>query len=219
MTSGVAVRSVVLDVDSTLCGIEGIDWLASRRGSHVAEKVALETAMAMRGELPLEDIYERRLSLVRPARVEIELLGDAYAAAIAPDAERFISAWLDRDITVALLTSGVRQAISPLASRLGVRADRVYAVDVLFNEDGSYAGFDTTSPLTTAAGKPEILAKMNLTRAILTVGDGSTDLATRAVADAFAAFTGFVEREPVVRKADFVVASFAEIDRIITNGV
>ena len=30
MTTGFA--SVILDVDSTLCGIEGIDWLAERRG-------------------------------------------------------------------------------------------------------------------------------------------------------------------------------------------
>ena len=33
-------RTIVLDVDSTLCGIEGIDWLAARRGHAIAERVA-----------------------------------------------------------------------------------------------------------------------------------------------------------------------------------
>ena len=31
--------SVVLDVDSTLCGVEGIDWLAQRRGPEMADRV------------------------------------------------------------------------------------------------------------------------------------------------------------------------------------
>jgi hypothetical protein len=35
------------------------------------------------------------------------------------------------------------------------------------------------------------------------------------VADAFAAFTGFVRREPVIAIADFTVASFAELERLV----
>ena len=219
MTSATPVRSIVLDVDSTLCGIEGIDWLAERRAPEVAEKVALETAIAMRGELPLESVYARRLSLVSPSRAEVEALADAYASAVAPDAGRFISMWLERGIFVALLTGGIRQAITPMAAKLGIHAERVFAVEVLFDHTGSYAGFDDTSPLTTAMGKRDVLAAMNAPRAILVVGDGSTDLATRGVTDAFAAFTGFVERGPVMREADFVVASFEEIDRIVTDGI
>lgn len=219
MTPRTPFRSVVLDVDSTLCGIEGIDWVAARRSSEIAETVALETAMAMRGELTLESVYARRLSLVSPSRSEIGLLAEAYGDALAPDAATFISSWMTSGIEVVLLTSGIRQAIVPLAEKLGINPDRVYAVDVYFDESGAYKGFDSSSPLATAVGKREMLTRINLPRAVLTVGDGSTDLATRDVADAFAAFTGFVERGPVMRMADFVVASFEQIDRILANGV
>ena len=219
MTPATPVRSIILDVDSTLCGIEGIDWLAEQRSPDIAEKVALATAMAMRGELPLESVYERRLSLVSPSRAEIELLGDAYVSAIAPDAERFISRWLARGLVVALLTSGIRQAITPIAGKLRITPDHVYAVDVYFDDTGAYRDFDASSPLTTAMGKREVLARIDLPRAKVMIGDGSTDLATREVVDAFAAFTGFVERGPVTRMADFVVASFEEIDRIVTDGI
>ena len=44
-------RSVILDVDSTLCGVEGIDWLARQRGADVAEQTALLTQRAMAGEI------------------------------------------------------------------------------------------------------------------------------------------------------------------------
>jgi phosphoglycolate phosphatase-like HAD superfamily hydrolase len=47
------------------------------------------------------------------------------------------------------------------------------------------------------------------------VGDGATDLATRGVVDSFAAFTGFAARENVVRQADVVINSFAELSALV----
>ena len=212
-------RSVVLDVDSTLCGIEGIDWLAARRDNEVAERVALETAMAMRGEIPLESVYGNRLALVRPSREEIDLLGDLYTAALAPGADEVIPRWIDDGIVVALISGGIRQAILPVAMKLGIAENRVHAVDLSFDSSGAYAGFDNVSPLATAVGKREVVEGMSLPRPLLTVGDGITDLATREVSEAFAAFTGFVRRGPVIRKADVVVESFDELDMVVRNGL
>ncbi|MBC7671248.1 MAG: hypothetical protein H7247_02400, partial [Polaromonas sp.] len=48
--------SVILDVDSTLCGIEGIDWLADRRGPAVGAGVTALTDGAMRGEIALDGV-------------------------------------------------------------------------------------------------------------------------------------------------------------------
>src|SRR5262249_28185501 len=60
--------TVILDVDSTVAGIEGIDWLAQRRGPDVAAKIAQLTDDAMRGTLPLEAVYGARLDAIRPTR-------------------------------------------------------------------------------------------------------------------------------------------------------
>jgi phosphoglycolate phosphatase-like HAD superfamily hydrolase len=49
------------------------------------------------------------------------------------------------------------------------------------------------------------------------VGDGATDLATRGAVDSFAAFTGFVSRDAVVRQADFVISSFAELAEYVLS--
>ena len=56
--------SVVLDVDSTLCALEGIDWLARQRGGEIATRIAAVTEQAMNGEIPLEAVYGRRLEIV-----------------------------------------------------------------------------------------------------------------------------------------------------------
>ena len=216
---GPAFRSIVLDVDSTLCGIEGIDWLSARRDKYVAERVALETEMAMRGEIALEAVYANRLALVKPSRNEIEMLSEMYMSTIAPGAAETVSRWVRDGIVIALVSGGIRQAIIPLAMKLGLSSTNVHAVDLRFDSSGVYAGFDDTSPLSTAVGKRDVVKSLKLDRPLLGVGDGSTDLAIREVADTFAAFTGFTARGPVMRAADVVVDSFEQLDRIVTNGI
>jgi phosphoserine phosphatase len=212
-------RTVVLDVDSTLCGIEGIDWLAERRDVEIARRIADETALAMRGELTIEAIYESRLSTVAPTRAEVTVLGDAYLASIAEGAEEAISRWIRSGTVVALVSGGIRQAIAPLAQKLGIESDRVYAMDLSFDDHGAYAGYDTESPLSKMLGKRDLIAGLDLPRPILMVGDGSTDLTAKQVVDAFAAFTGFSKREEIALQADFVASSFSDVDDIVFGRV
>lgn len=210
--------SVALDVDSTLCGIEGIDWLARLRRSDVADRVASATDSAMRGEIPLESLYGHRLSLVAPTRAELERLSTAYMEALAPDAKREIERWREAGVTVVLISGGLREAIVPMAEALGFTRESVNALEVAFDEHDAFLRFDSSSPLYTAEGKRTLLKKLNLPRPLLAVGDGMTDLAMKDVADGFAAFTGFVTRDTVVSAADYVVRSFTEISEIIFGG-
>lgn len=203
--------SVVLDVDSTVSGIEGIDWLARRRGGEIATDIARLTADAMRGVIPLEEVYGRRLELIRPTRGEIDALSQAYISAIAPDCPATIGALRRAGVRLALVSGGIRQAILPLARQLGIDPSDLHAVDLEFDETGGYARFDASSPLTTTTGKGAVVMALALPRPILAVGDGHTDLAMRSAVDSFAAFTGFVSREAVVRGADRVISSFREL--------
>ena len=207
--------TVVLDVDSTLCGIEGIDWLAEHRGPDIAKRVAELTDRAMHGEVPLEEVYGERLSMVRPRREDVDALGRAYVETIADGAVDAIRSWRSRGVTVILLSSALRHSVLRVAQEIGLGADEVHAVDVRFDAIGAYSGFDRSSPLTTTTGKRDIVSGLDLPRPMIAVGDGSTDLAVRGTADAFAAFTGFVSRASVADKADFVVKSFDELSAII----
>jgi phosphoserine phosphatase len=216
-----AFASVVLDVDSTLCGIEGIDFLASRRGAAVGQEIAALTERAMRGEIPLESVYGRRLTIIEPTRSDIAALADAYEQSVAPGAPEAIAALRGCGVRVALVSGGIRQAIEPAARSLGFAPEDLAAVSLSFDRDGNYAGFDGQSPLTTHAGKPEILkwllAESRLVRPVLAVGDGSTDVPMAEVADTFAAYTGFARRANVVARAAFEIASFAELRQRILS--
>ncbi len=218
-----AFRGVVLDCDGTLSSIEGIDALAA--GAHEAEIEAL-TARAMRGEVPLEEVYGRRLEIVRPDRARVERLGSQYIAALQPGAHTLVRGLREAGIAVRIMSGGLRPAVAALGRELGIEGDDVAAVDIFFSADGAYAGFDTASPLARSGGKPEVLARWlageggrpPLPRPVLVVGDGATDLEARPPADAFAAYTGVFRREAVVEGADFVAGGMKEVMEVAIRG-
>ena len=207
--------SVVLDVDSTLCGVEGIDWLAALRGSDVGAKVTELTNQAMRGRIALDAVYGERLALVQPSRYEVEMLANLYVSSLAPGAARAVRRMREAGRRVVILSGGVREAILPVARKLGISDDDVHAVPVRFTPDGDYDGYDTGSLLATAVGKRTVVESLALAPRVLAVGDGATDLAIRPVVDAFGAFTGFVRRDAVVKDADLVVESFDQLIDIV----
>lgn len=211
------IRTVSLDVDSTLAGIEGIDWLAARRGPDVTAAITSLTDAAMSGATRLEDVYARRLEAVRPSRQDVDALGHAYCESVAPGARECVAALSRANVRVLIISGGLRAALLPLARLVGVSDSDVYGVELRFGADGTYAGFDATSPLTTDAGKSQVLRPLvpGLSRAILHVGDGMTDATTRDVVDAFAAYTGFVTRDNVVTRADFTVNSFVALQAAV----
>lgn len=149
-------RTVLLDVDSTLAGVEGIDWLAARRGVEAAAAVAAMTERAMRGDVALDAVYGERLALVRPGRDDLAALARAYAAALAPGAGEAIARLRAAGVRLALVSGGVRQAILPAVRALGFAHADVHAVDVVLDPGGGYVGYDAGSPLATQRGKGEV---------------------------------------------------------------
>jgi phosphoserine phosphatase len=210
-------RSLVLDVDSTVAGIEGIDWLAARRGPEVAEQISALTRGAMEGRVRLEDVYASRLERIRPSREDVDALSRAYIDAVAPGAAETITRMRDAGVRVVLVSGGLRQALLPLARHVGVIPEDLHAVSIEFDSTGAYLRHDAGdgAPLTRGDGKRDVVASLHLERPIVAVGDGATDLAMRDAADRFVAFTGFASRSNVVARADASVASFAELERLL----
>ena len=206
-----------MDVDSTLCGIEGVDWLATLRGPEIARKSAELTDRAMAGQIDIGKVYGERLDIIRPTRDEVSTLSQVYRERLAPDALDVIHAIRGAGIRIILVSGGFRQAIAPLARELGFADDDIFAVELRWNARGEYLDYDRSAPTARMLGKLDTVRGLPLARPIVAVGDGATDLDMRPAVDAFVAFTGFVRRESVVAKADYVVATFADL-RVVMLG-
>ncbi len=201
-------RFVFFDVDSTLVSIEGIDVLAGGN-----PEVAKLTDAAMNGEIPLDEVYGRRLEMIRPEAEAVRALGQTYLQSIVDGAEETIRALREAAVQVHLVTAGIAQAIAPLAEHFGIPPRAVHAVALQFDREGRYVDFDRRSFLTRPGGKElvvrDVRARTHGKAAF--VGDGVSDLETRPSVDLFIGFGGVCRRERVRENAEVYVTSMREL--------
>ena len=200
-------KLLFLDCDSTLSAIEGIDELARARGEEVFARVVALTNAAMNGEIPIHEVFPRRMEMIRPDRGLCDRVAARYIEEVVTGAREFIAEAKAGGWVPVILSGGFAPLILPLAGDLGV--EHVEAVPIHFNSDGSYAGYGEDYPTTRNLGKNEIIRawrKANEPERVVMVGDGVSDLETKPDVDLFVGFGGVVER-PVVRKGcDFWLA-------------
>ncbi|MFN9706419.1 MAG: HAD-IB family phosphatase [Planctomycetota bacterium] len=208
MVAGPPFASVWFDCDSTLTAIEGIDELVRWAPAAVRDEVPQLTTRAMAGELPLAEVYGRRLALLSPRREHVERIGALYVERLVPDARAVVAALQALGKRVGIVSGGLLPPVQQVALALGVDATDVHAVRIDFAADGSYAGFDQRSPFARNLGKVEFLRALPpADRPTAFVGDGITDAETRGVADRFVGFGGVVARSAVAGRSDAFVAT------------
>lgn len=192
------MKIIAFDCDSTLSAIEGIDELGRSRGPAVFAQIEAMTHDAMNGRLPVEAVFGRRLEIIQPRRADADMVGRRYVETVEPTAQSTIAALKSRGWTPVIISGGFRPLMGSLAELLGI--ERVEAVDIFFQTDGSYNGYDTNYPTTRSGGKPEIVAalKREFSPAqFVMVGDGASDLETKPVVDRFVGFGRYTPRETV----------------------
>ncbi len=213
-------QRVIFDCDMTLVKVEGIDELAQLKGQ--AEHIADLTRQAMDGKIPLEEVYARRLELLRPTRAELAEVGRIYRRNLMPEAAEVLAALQQAGVEVFIVSGGLKSAVLDLAELLHVPASNVSAVAVEMdqlqgiwwdytrhvyagNPDETYFAFAPT-PLAESNGKSAVLKSLaGDGKRIMMVGDGSTDLVTKDVVKLFVGFGGGERRQAVVDGAPVFV--------------
>lgn len=193
---------VFFDVDSTLVTIEGVDVLADGN-----PEIAALTDAAMNGEISLEQVYARRLEIIRPSRSAIDSLAETYVSSMLPDAEAVVRTLQEKGASVYLITAGIEQAVLRLAEALSVPTRNVRAVRLQFSPDGQYLDFDRRSPLSRAGGKEIAVRDIRARsrgRAVF-IGDGITDAEAKGAVDLFIGFGGVRQRDAVRALSDVYI--------------
>lgn len=210
----------IFDCDSTLSAVEGIDELATEPDHREAVSGLTDSAMA--GEVPLEDVYGERLSLLKPTQADVVSVRNSYKANAVPDAKAIIAALNDAENETWIVSGGLAGPVIEFATWLGVDRDRVKAVEAQFdpfegdwwvgdhghrNGKARYADYDK-GHLTSSDGKADVIRNLVTGRGRkLLVGDGASDLAAADAVDLFVAYAGVVDRPAVTEAAPVVITS------------
>jgi phosphoserine phosphatase len=208
----VATKLLLFDCDSTLSAIEGIDELGRLRGPEVFKAVEDMTTQAMDGSTPMESIFAKRLDMIKPTLKELESIGQKYIQQVEPTAVDTIKKLKAAGWTVMIVSGGFTQAIRPLAQYLGI--ERVEAVELRFNADGSYAGYVESCPTTKSKGKNVVVLKLRdefKAYQMILVGDGASDLEVKGDVDKMIGFGRYTARPKVKAGADAFITSLDQL--------
>lgn len=202
-----------LDCDSTLSSIEGIDELARLSDPVIFAEVEKLTSSAMNGDVPLEEVFARRMEIIRPDLDIAREVSRRYVDTVVSGVPEFIARAKAAGWLPVIVSGGFAPLIEPLAVRLGIR--HVEAVPLLFNELGEYSGYGADYPTTRNFGKNEIIREWKnamLPQRVVMLGDGISDLETRSDVDLMVGFGGVVAREKVKQGADVWLMDFDDPD-------
>jgi len=206
-----AAEAVAFDVDSTLCSDESIDELAEFLGC--GAQIAELTASAMGGNVKFEEALKQRLDIMQVSQEGMQRFLASHPPQLSPGIRELVGLLQAQGKQVYLVSGGFREIINPIAAMLGIPESHVFANNILFKEDGSYAGFDDTEFTSRSGGKPAALRHIKQVaslESIVMVGDGATDLEARqeGVADLFIGYGGVVVRDHIAKAADWYINSF-----------
>ncbi|XP_063973652.1 phosphoserine phosphatase [Diachasmimorpha longicaudata] len=203
---------VTFDVDSTVIQEEGIDELANFCGK--GKEVSELTKRAMQGNMTFQQSLTVRLNLIKPSSEQIKEFIKTHPPTLTPGIKELIDALQAKKKEVYLVSGGFRCLISPVAKRLNISQDHIYANRLKFYFNGEYAGFDENEPTSRSGGKAIVIKRLQDKHGfntIVHVGDGATDMEACPPATAFIGFGGNVVRESVKTNSLWFVEDFQEL--------
>ncbi len=208
----------IIDFDSTITKVEGLDQLAaialskSPEGEQIVQKIKDLTDQGMNGELSFTEALNQRLALLSAHKNHVVELVSFLKDNISESFERnkkFLTEYADQ---ILVVSSGFKDFILPITDILGLKPENVYANTFVYNEQGDIIGIDNDNVLAHTGGKIKMVKALNLEGHVSVIGDGFTDFEIKqnGLADRFYAFTENVERKKVTDVADFVIKSLDE---------
>jgi len=194
-------EAVVLQVDSTVSSLDGLGWLTARRGAEMGHRLEALRKEAAAQRWSWADLTRARLKHLRPRRAEINELGAAYLAALAPGVVDAVAELRRAGVSIALASDLAAEALFGVATALGVSPDELRAPRLRFDAIGAYVGCDfgvayASSPRTLFVGTRR-----------------SEHFAPRGT-DAFIAYAGVIAREGP-SDANATVASFQDLTALV----
>lgn len=204
-----AKKLVVMDVDSTLIQQEVIELLAAKAGA--GEKVKEITDAAMRGELDFAESLVARVALLEglPESVITEVQGEVV---LTPGARTLVQTLHKLGHSVALVSGGFTEVISPIVKELGISHYRANTLEI---KNGKLTGKVTGSIIDRAA-KAQALRDFASIEGVqleqtIAIGDGANDLDMISIAGLGIAFNA----KPAVKEAADSSVSAPYLDSVL----
>ena len=213
------IKKFIIDFDSTFTRVEALDILGELslandpRQKEKLQAIKDITDKGMDGSLTFRESLEQRLDILQANKAQIAALIVVLKQKVSKSFERN-KEWLKENADdVFIISNGFKDFILPIVTDYGIKADNVFANDLIYDASGKIIDFNRDNPLSKNQGKSETIRNIKLEGDIYVIGDGYTDFEIKesGLANKFYAFTENVSRPKVTSQADHIAPSFDEI--------
>ena len=209
----------VIDFDSTFTQVEALDILGEISLSNHPErnarlqKIKDITDLGMTGEMSLRESLIARIQLLNGNKAHLPELISRLSKLVSKSIERNSVFFNEHPENTFIISNGFKEFIVPVVTKFGIKADHVFANNMVFDGAGNIIDLNRDNVLSINGGKVKQIEALKLKGQINMIGDGYTDYEVRqaGMANNFYAYTENVEREPVKKHADHIAPSFDEI--------
>jgi D-3-phosphoglycerate dehydrogenase / 2-oxoglutarate reductase len=213
------IKKFIIDFDSTFTRVEALDILGELSlANDPLQKEKLQaikdiTDKGMDGSLTFRESLEQRLDILQATKAHITELIVVLKQKVSKSFERN-KEWLKENAAdVFIVSNGFKDFVLPIVTDYGIKAENVFANDLIYDSTGKIIDFNRDNPLSKNQGKSETIRNIKLEGDIYVIGDGYTDFEIKesGLANKFYAFTENVSRPKVTSQADHIAPSFDEI--------
>ncbi len=199
------IHAISFDCDGTLSNIEGIDEIAKL--NNCKKEVAELTYKAMSLTGLSKKLYKQRLDLVKPTKSQTETLADIYLDNVTLDCKQTIAILKRMNKDIYIISAGNNPSVSLFGEKLTIAKENCFAIDLFFNDDGSFRNYDSSSPLCESTGKIGILNKIKQKHnTVLHIGDGLNDTPAVDTVTRFVGYGGHCFRKNIAELSPFYLS-------------
>jgi D-3-phosphoglycerate dehydrogenase len=214
-------KYLILDFDSTVAKVEGLDELAKKalesdpEREQKVKKIQEITNLGMEGVITFPESLGRRIKLISTDKSVISGVSEFILNNLSESVKRNIEFFKNNADKIYIISGGFVDLIVPSAEKLGISRDHILANEFVFDENDCVCGVDESNFMSQEGGKIKQINALGLQSAVM-VGDGWTDCQTKECdcIEKFIAFTENVKRDKVVEHADSAAKSFDEVIEI-----
>ena len=201
------------DFDSTLINAETLDLIASNKNlkDFEIEKIKEITNQAMNGEISFNKALNERLKILKINQNDVFEIKNQIHAKINKSILDNISFFTQN--TCYIISGGFREIIQPVADILKIPFEKVFANNLIFDQQFEHFILDNENPLAHNKGKSHVINQLDFKENQIMIGDGYTDLEVKLENPKikFYAYTEVVYRNNIVIQADKVVSNLNEL--------
>ena len=204
------MKNIIFDFDSTLIKKESLELILQpllKDNPKKLQEIEAITNLGMQGDLSFRDSLEQRLAIASPTKASIEAFTKEYCPSLfTRGIQDFVNELQYKGYKIWIFSGGLTESIAPFAKALKISRKNIYAVEVDWNDDGSFKSLNNTNGACDSKLAAFEKAKELLQGEVIAVGDGFTDyqLFEACFVDRFIAYTEHVERASVVEKAECI---------------